>query len=543
MPSVADFLVERLENAGLKHAFTVPGDYILYFLKNLSDSKKVQVVNSTDEGHAGFAADAYARVKGVGCVVTTYSVGALKLCNAIAGAYAEKSPVILISGSPGVKERDEGFMLHHMVRSFDNQVKIFEKITCCSVVLDDPQTAGFKIDLALEKLHYHKQPVYVELPRDVAHKPIKYDVYHQGTPSAPETDATVLEEALKEVFPWLDDAKRPVILAGVQVSRFNLGSQLIRFAERHGIPVATTLLSKSVVDEKHRLFLGVYAGTMSSQVVKEYVESSDCLLILGEMVTDVMCGYSPVRFDAGSVISSSVEGLKVKNHTFKNVGFRDFCSTLFKADLRRHSPPQYTLPDPGRYAARPDAKLTVARFVEKVNSLLTDPHLAVVADIGESLFGAFQLSVSQHCFMCPAFHASMGFAIPGALGVALARPDVRPVVLVGDGAFQMTCGEISSILEHKLNPVIFVLNNRGYATERVMLDGPFNNLRDWQYHKVTEMLGGGKGFRVETEGELEAAVRAALASETVSVINVVVSPDDISKALRRLAEAVGKRLK
>jgi len=543
MPSVTDFLVERLENAGLKHTFTVPGDYILHFLKKLSESKKIKLINNTDESHAGFAADAYARITGLGCVVTTYNVGALKLCNAIAGAYAEKSPVLLISGSPGVKERDEGFMLHHMVRSFDNQLKIFENITCCSVVLDDPQTAGYKIDMALEKMHHHKQPVYIELPRDVAHKPIKYDVYHQGTPTAPETDAISLREALKEVFTWLDDAQKPIILAGVQVSRFNLGNELIRFAEKHSIPVATTLLSKSVVDEKHRLFLGVYAGTMSSDVVKDYVESSDCILILGEMVTDLMCGFSPVRFDPSNVISCSVEGLKIKNHTFKQVRFRDFCNTLFKAELHKHSAPTNVTKASEKYTAVSGATLTLARFVDKINSLLAKPDFAIVADIGESLFGAFQLTVSQHCFMCPAFYSSMGFAIPGALAVALAKPDVRPIVLVGDGAFQMTCTELSTILEHKLKPVIFVLNNKGYATERAMLDGPFNNIRDWNYHKITDVIGGGKGFRVETEGELEIAVREALAGDTLCVINVVVDQKDTSNALRRLAETYAKRVK
>jgi len=542
MPSVASFLIERLENAGLRHTFTVPGDYILSFLKKLSESRKIQTVNTTDEAHAGFAADAYARVTGMGCVVTTYNVGALKLCNAIAGAYAEKSPVVLISGSPGVKERDEGFMLHHMVRSFDNQLKIFENITCCSVVLDDPTTAGYKIDMALEKLQHHKQPVYIELPRDVGNKPIKYDVYHQGTPSAPETDPSILQEALKEVFTWLDDSRKPVIVAGVQVSRFGLGAELVRFAEKHNIPVATTLLSKSVVDEKSRLFLGVYAGTMSSNEVKEYVETSDCLMILGEMVTDVMCGFSPVRFDPRNVISSSVEGLKIKNHTFKNVRFRDFCNTLFKAELQKHGLMHCPPPPVKKYQAESKAKMTTARFIEKINSLLADPKLAIVADIGESLFAAFQLTVSQHHFMCPAFYTSMGFALPGALALQLARPDVRPVVLVGDGAFQMTCGELSTHLDRKLNPIIFVLNNKGYATERAILDGPFNNIRDWNYDRITEMLGGGKGFRVTTEGELEDAVKQALASDTLCVINVVVDQKDISNALRRLTETYAKRI-
>ncbi len=384
MPSVGEFLIERLENINiLRHVFTVGRRYILPFLNKLSESKKIQVVKTTDENHAGLAADAYARIAGMGCVVATYNVGALKLCNAIAGAYAEKSPVLLISGAPGLKERNQDFLLHDMVRSFDTQMKMFENITCCSVVLDDPTTAGLKIDMALEKLHTFKQPVYIELPRDVAGKPIKYDVYNQGTPQTPETNSVILQEALREVFALLDSAKKPVILAGVQISRFNLGAGLIRFAERHNIPVATTLLSKSVVDEKHRLFLGVYAGRMSREFVSDYIESSDCLLILGEVLTDVMCGFSPIQFDPSNVVSSSAEGLKIKNHTFKDVCFRDFCNMLFKTDSQKHTFSEISVPCE-KYKAQ-NVKLTIARFFEKVNSLLVDPQLAIVADIGESL--------------------------------------------------------------------------------------------------------------------------------------------------------------
>ena len=130
MPSVADFLVERLENSGVNHIFGVPGDYVLQFIRRINESGKLNFVNTTDENHAGFAADAYARVHGIGCVCATYNVGALKLCNAVAGAYAEKSPVLVVSGSPGIKERNDDFLLHHVVRSFENQQKEYRSAAC-----------------------------------------------------------------------------------------------------------------------------------------------------------------------------------------------------------------------------------------------------------------------------------------------------------------------------------------------------------------------------------------------------------------------------
>ncbi|RDJ35261.1 MAG: hypothetical protein DWQ19_10630 [Crenarchaeota archaeon] len=196
MPSVSDFLLERMECAKIQHVFGVPGDYVLNFYKKLSDREKIDLVNCTDEAHAGFAANAYARIKGLGAVCVTYNVGALKIANSVACAYAERCPVVIISGSPGINERKEGMLLHHMVRSFGCQKDIFDNLTCASVVLDDPSTAGYKIDAAFEAMMYHKQPIYIELPRDIADKPIGYDVYRQGTPVSPKSDEQNFEEAL-----------------------------------------------------------------------------------------------------------------------------------------------------------------------------------------------------------------------------------------------------------------------------------------------------------------------------------------------------------
>lgn len=543
MPSVADFLIERLGNAGVKHVFGVPGDYVLQFIKKINETEKLEFVNTTDENHAGFAADAYARVHGIGCVCATYNVGALKLCNVVAGAYAEKSPVIVLSGSPGIKERNDDFLLHHVVRSFENQQKMFKHITCHSVILDDPTKAGYMIDEAIEALNHYKQPIYIELPRDVAEKPLRYDVYRQGTPVEPGSDEENLREAMSEVEAWIKSAKTPVILAGVQITRFNLGGKLVRFAERHNIPMVTTLLSKSTVDEKHSLFAGVYCGPQTTEEsVRKLVDDSDCLLIFGEMLTDMTLGFQSPKFTKRQRVFCSTEGLRIKSHTFTHVRFLDFCEQLFKMDLGKRDAPE--LPpkkEPVPFVPAADARITTQRFFDKINSVITE-NMTVVADIGECLFGASQLVVPHHHFLSPAFYCSMGSAIPGALGVQIAKPDVRPLVLVGDGAFQMAVTELSTILDRGLNPIVFVLNNRGYTTERFLLDGPFNDIREWDYHKVTELIGGGKGVKVETEQELEDAVNLAIQSDELCVINVCVDPKDITVPLRRMVENLAKRV-
>lgn len=193
------------------------------------------------------------------------------------------------------------------------------------------------------------------------------------------------------------------------------------------------------------------------------------------------------------------------------------------------------------FVPQKDKKMTTQRFFEKVNSMLNE-KIAVVADIGEVLFGASSLVVSHHHFISPAFYCSMGLAIPGALGVGMAKPELRPVVLVGDGAFQMSVSELSSHLENKLNTIVFVLNNKGYTTERFLLDGKFNNIRNWNYHAIPQLMGGGTGYFVETEEQLEAAVSAALKSKELAIVNVSVDPTDISTALRRMVENLSKRV-
>jgi len=541
---VSRFLIERLENAGVRHVMGVPGDYVLDFYKELWDYENIEVINNTDENHSGFAADAYARVNGVGCVVVTYNVGAAKVINAVQCAYAERSPLVVISGAPGLNERNEGYLLHHMVGSFNSQKKMFDNITCASVVLDNPATAGYEIDRAFEAMHHYKRPIYIELPRDIAKKSISYDVYKQGTPVAPATDTENLGEALKEVAEWIEGAKQPVILAGVELARYDLGEQLIRFAERADIPVATTLLSKSVINERHRLFAGIYSGNSSHEMTRKLVEDSDCLLMFGVMLTDMTLCFKPAKFKKRQVISSTVEGLQVRNHNYSGIQFKDFCASLFKMDFTKKPLPE--LPPVKQkkpvFEPKPEAKITTERLFEAIDSIL-DKNMAIVSDIGDSLFGAGNLTVHhRNHFLSPAFYTSMGSAIPGALGVQAAMPDVRPIVIVGDGAFQMSMTELGTIVNRKLNPIVIVLNNDGYTTERFLLDGEFNDIPRWKYHDVTKLIGGGEGREVSTETQLHEVLKEALDSKKLFVINVEVGRKDVSEGLKRMTTALAKKV-
>jgi indolepyruvate decarboxylase len=540
---VSKFLIERLVNAGVKHFFGVTGDYIIDFYKDVADDGRITIINNTDENHSGFAADAYARVNGIGCAVVTYSVGASKVINAVQCAYAERSPLIIISGAPGVNERNEEFLLHHIVRHFNSQKKMFDEITCASVMLDNPATAGFEIDKAFEALQYYKRPIYIELPRDIARQSISYDVYNLGTPKAPPTDPDNLEEAIKEVKQFIEESERPAILAGVELARYKLSESMVKFAEKNQIPIATTMLSKSVVNEKNPLFAGVYLGPNSAEHTRKLVEESDCLLVFGDYHHDMTLCFKPCNFTKRQIVWANIEKLKIRNHVFSNIQFTDFCKALFKHEGQPKTKPNFPLiKQIDSFEPKINTKITSSRLFAKIDSIL-NRSMAICADIGDSLFGATGLTVHHsHQFLSPAFYSSMGAAIPYALGVQTLLPDIRPIVIVGDGAFQMSCTELSTMASKKMNPIIFVLNNDGYTTERYFVEGKFNDLNRWNYHKITELFGFGKGLIVYTEEELEESVKSALDSKELFVINVILDRTDVSEGLKRMTESLSRKI-
>lgn len=532
-----DLILTRLQEFGIKHIMTVAGDFTLNLLDEIGKNHYIKYVNTADEAGAAFAADGYARVNGYSCVLATYNVGALKLVNAIAGAYAEHAPIVVISGAPGVQERNSKFTPHHFCNAFNLQEEIFKKITCAQAIIKDHWTTREQIDHAFNCMRRYKQPIYIEIPRDMVNVHI---IPSLMASKLPLSDNESLEDALQETIDWINSSKNPVILAGVQLARYGLGDELIKFAEKYNIPIASTVLSKSIVNETHPCYAGVYSGKNSQPNVKELVEGSDCLLMLGEVLTEATIGYTLYEaFQKRQMITCLIDGLKIKNHTYQDVLFKDFCNELFKADLKIRN--KQTFVKISNLYTPTNAKLTNVRLFEKINSILNE-NFVVISDVGDALLGAADLITTQinNSFLGPAYYLSMGYAIPAALGVKLAK-DCRPIVIVGDGSFQMSSAEIGVMSKLGQNPIIFVMNNRGYTTERLMLDGPFNDIPDWKYEKICDVMGG-QGFKVENELELELAVEKALQYDNVSVINCMLDPFDGSPVLRRMTASFSEKI-
>ena len=541
LPTIGEYLIERLQAMGLTDIFGIPGDFVLGFYGLLEDSP-IRVIGTTNELNAGYAADAYARVKGIGAVCVTYSVGGLRLVNAVAGAYAAKSPVIVISGAPGIDERRGDPLLHHRVGPFSTQLEVFSKVTVAAVSLDDPHTAFREIDRCLDLAWTTKRPVYLELPRDRVDARAPHP--HARRAASQESDPAALAEALAESAALISQARRPVIYAGVEVHRFGLRRQLLALAERHRIPICASLLSKSVVSERHPLYLGVYEGAMGREEVRRYVEGSDCLIMLGAFLTDIDLGIYTARLDPRHWVFASSEDLRIRHHHYHGVRFPDFVDGLLAAKFRVKPAklPRMAHERTAPWRPRPRAAVTNRRLFERVNGLLGD-GVVVVCDVGDSLFGASDLVIHGDTeFLSPAYYTSMGFAVPAAVGVQVANRKLRPLVIVGDGAFQMTGQELGNVVRHGFNPIVIVMNNRGYTTERFIQEGPFNDIHEWRYHLLPQVYGGGLGFEVRTEGELEDALRAAVANDALTLINVHLAQDDISPALARLAEGLKQRV-
>jgi indolepyruvate decarboxylase len=546
---MGEFLFAYLHHRGVKHSFGVPGDFALPTFAWLEKSP-ILSITMTHEPAAGFAADAYSRLNGIGLVCVTYCVGGLNVLNPIAGAYAEKSPVVVISGAPGRKDREKDPLLHHKVKTFETQRRVYDEVTVASTVLLDEQRAAEEIVRCVEACLRHKRPVYIEVPHDMVDREIPVDLdflrtQHSAlsTPSDPDT----LKAAIEETLELLGPAKKPVILAGVELHRYGLTDLAVKFAEKTNIPIAADLLSKSAVPENHPLYLGVYGGAMSSdRHVRDYVESSDCVLMLGTFITDMNLGIYTAKLDRKHTVLATTESIKIAFHNYEDVRFDDYLKSLLSlatgkrlATKKFKHPNPHTEPKPLSKSELQDP-LTMGEVI-RILSLHLDESCCVISDVGDAIFGAVGIRTSKRAeFIANAYYLSMGFAVPAAVGVSAANPKLRPFVLVGDGAFQMTGAEISTATRLGQNPIVLILNNEGYGTMRKIRDGYFNVISQWNYGKICELVGAGESTQAKTKGELDGAIRHAMGSRTLHVIDVQLPRDDMSPQLASMSSELAR---
>jgi len=536
--TLAEYLGRRLLQAGVDHLFGVPGDFNLTLLDELT-TLPLRWVGSPNELGAGYAADAYARHRGLAALVTTYGVGELSCLNAVAGSAAEDVPVVHVVGSPTTTAVAERRLVHHTLADgvFDRFANAYAEVTVHQeTVVAERATA--QIDAALRAALTHRKPVYLSIPQDLATLPV--DPAPLARPLVVTSEPAALQNLTDRLAGLLGSAVRPVLVVGHLVPRFGLGQAVVDAARAAGIPLVTSVAAKGAVDASEPLYHGDYAGTMVDEATAALVTDADLVLELGTVATDVLSGYfthrpvddQVVRFGATSVAIGRSEPVRV---LFADAvaALADVCGRVRFAP----PPPRTARPAP----AATEGPLTQQALWTTVQEWLPS-GTAVLADTGTSFWGALSLTLPDDTvFLGQPIWNSIGYALPAVLGQGLADPERRPVLFIGDGAAQMTAQELGTISAAGLTPIVVLLNNRGYTIERALQSptAQYNDVVDWDWRALVVALAGPKvDYRTaETTAELRDALAAAAATtDALSVVEVTLDPFDAPPLLRALAE-------
>jgi indolepyruvate decarboxylase len=562
--TVADYLLTRLKQLNVTDVFQIPGDYVKHFTQALEYFDGINTIGAINELDAAYAADAYGRTRGLGAVSLQYGVSTFSALNAIAGAYVERSPVVVISATPGSDARQitkmYNVLYHHSTGNLDADREVYKHVTVAAETLSTSVGAPEKIDNLLIQAITHKRPVYIACYKEVWGEPCPKPSNKVLQPLVIKSDPLALENAVTQAWTQITTAKNPMIFAGVEVLRFGLSDLLQKLIDASGFLYTTTSLGKTVLDEKGKKFIGTYSDEASIPNVLNLVQQADFFLTLGTIITDDYLIFIESKY--ADMVLSTTDEMRVGYFTYQGVTMKDFMEALllrFKSSknypLSTVAPPQPVYPEPWlsnsdpQYNDKPDI-ITYNRFFQHSMKFLQDNNMLkdIVMTLGVSsamyvatnAYGMFKNSfISSAAWQC------IGFETGTASGAQLGSGK-RAWTIAGDGGFMMVCQSLSTLARNKLNAVIFVMSNGVYAIEQVYVDitafepGPkhkfdaFDILPKWNYLELAKAYGA-KGFRVQTIKELN-AVLAELKKITDQpvLVEVVIPEKDLPDQMKRL---------
>ncbi|MBK7145699.1 MAG: indolepyruvate/phenylpyruvate decarboxylase [Xanthomonadales bacterium] len=528
-------LLHALKAHGAREIFGIPGDFILPLYKQIEASGILPLYTLSHEPSLGFAADAAARMNcGLGVIAVTYGAGALNVVNAVAGAFAERSPLVVVAGCPGEVERHSSLVLHHQVRSIDSQWRIFGEITCDRVRLTDAERAPAEIARVLRSCREYSQPVLIEVPRDMTERPM---AQVPMLPPSPFDPAAVAECATE----WLDcihAAKRPVLVVDIEVRRFGVEAQVAELAKRLALPVLTTFMGRGLLADHGVEVHGTYLGVAGAAETSALLDESDLPVMLGVIPSDSNFGVAAERFDFRRALIAEHREARVSHHLYQDIPLAALVDAMLAllppADATRTLPPPPAYPEGLVDSDRP---LRAADLSPALNDLIRERGaFPLVSDIGDCLFAAMEMLPTP--LVAPGYYASMGFGVPAGLGVA-ATTGERPLILVGDGAFQMSGWELGNCRRYGWDPIVVVLNNQSWEMIRAFQpESRCADLGDWRYADLADVLGG-RGHRVRTPTELRAALAAAFNERgRFQLIEMMIAPGDCTPTLQRFSDGI-----
>jgi indolepyruvate decarboxylase len=514
---IGEFLLRRLQEAGIRHIFGVPGDYNLEFMQQLEDRGEPAWIGNCNELNASYATDAYARINGLGALSVTYGVGALSAINGIAGAYSEHVPVILICGSLPLRAIQRGDLMHHTLadREKGNFYRMFEEVTVAQSRLS-PDNAAAEIDRLILTAWRRKLPVYMELPSDISYLEIDVPDLALKLEMAP-SDQETLKACTEMILKRLQAAKSPAFLLDIDAIRFGVSAQgvsgqIMELAERFRMQVATLNCAKGAVPESSPQFVGTYAGMASAPATREAIEGSDCLLTVGYRRVETTSGFFTDKLPASAIHlnSSSVD---TAGRNYQGVYIAELLQSVADSssgmDIAIATKKQQVRPSKQPDPVPSDDPLTQEAYWKAMQGFLRPGDVIVVED-GASSAGMGRLTLPDGCtYITGAFvWCSIGYATGALLGAIFASPGRRHILLTGEGSLQMTVQELSTVMRHDLKPFIFVINNSGYTVERAVLgkDAKYNDVANWRYSELPNVFSrGGKAetYVVQTSNELQ----------------------------------------
>ena len=507
--NLSQALLTALKDHGAREIFGIPGDFALGFFRQIEESGILPLYTLSHEPGVGFAADASARFNSrLGVAAVTYGAGALNMVNTVASAYAEKVPLVVISGAPGAGERRNGLLLHHQAKTLDSQLAMFREITCDQAVLDDPKRAPADIARMLRSCLTHSLPVYIELPRDLVTAPCAA----VGMNPVPDYDRDALDACVRELLDRLRAAQVPMLMVGIEIKRFGIEEKVAKLARLLNLPVVTSFMGRGLLADADVQLLGTYLGVAGAPDITRAVETSDALLMLGVILSDTNFGVSEQKIDMRKSILALDGRVTMGYHMYPNMPLEALVDGLLERAQRLRN---VALESNGGAAPHvyphglqaDDESIAPMDIARAVNDLMAESgRMPIASDIGDCLFTA--LDIENTALVAPGYYATMGYGVPAGLGLQ-AGDGQRPLILVGDGAFQMTGWELGNCQRYGWDPIVIVFNNCSWEMLRTFQpESGFNNLSDWHFADMAGPLGG-QGYRVHTRRALRDALHQA----------------------------------